>query len=151
MEGKLCNVHAIARQKLRKNAECQKRDYDTRLSANTYKPGDLVLLWDKSVIKGLSKKINPNIWRGPYIVTRKISDLIFEIKGNPQSRSKVVHHDRLKPYHGNILPDWCMKENFKIKHSTPPLKQRREVNNLTPKTELMRGTRQRIKHKPFQY
>ena len=72
---------------------------------NSFNAGDLVYCLDKTRKKGLSPKLNSDKWQGPFVVVRKITELLFEIKQN-KSQSKVVHHDRLKPYLSNDLPDW---------------------------------------------
>ena len=56
----------------------------------------------------MSPKLNPDKWLGPYVVVRKINYLLFVIKQN-KSQSKVMHHDRLKPYLSNEIPDWVHK------------------------------------------
>ena len=48
-------------------------------------------------------------WTGPYLVTRKISDLVYQIQGSKRSKPKVVHLDHLKPYYSNddeVLVNW---------------------------------------------
>ena len=53
--------------------------------------------------------MNPEKWQGPFVIVTKINDLLFVIKQN-KSQTKLVHHDRLKPYPGNNdLPDWVYK------------------------------------------
>ena len=85
-----------------------KRNYDTRISQNTYKVNDLVYCLDQTKVKGCCKKIDPQIWKGPFVIEKKYSDLLFEVHGKPGSRSKLVHHDRLKPYRSESLPDWLI-------------------------------------------
>ena len=43
---------------------------------------------------------------GPYLVMKTMSDVLYRVKKGPKSRPKVVHHDRLKAYHGPNVPDW---------------------------------------------
>ncbi|XP_053405062.1 uncharacterized protein LOC128558862 [Mercenaria mercenaria] len=74
LQEKLTEAHHIARTNLQKNAVRQKRDYDTRISKTHFSKGQLVLCLEKSRHKGISKKIDPNIWKGPYVITRKITD-----------------------------------------------------------------------------
>ena len=38
------------------------------------------------------------------MVTKKFSDLQFEIKPNSKAKVKVLHHDRLKPYLSDVIP-----------------------------------------------
>ena len=83
-----------------------KRDYDTRISQHNYEVGDLVYCIDLTKTVGHCMKIDPNIWQGLYIIARKFSGLLFEIQGKPGTRSKIVHHDRIKRYHSDFLPNW---------------------------------------------
>ena len=103
----------LAREQIGKTAERQKRDYDARLCHNSFEVGDLVYCRDTTRKKGLSPKLNPDKWQGPYVVVRKLSDLLFEIKQN-KSQSKVVHHDRIKSYSSEVLPDWVPKMQEKV-------------------------------------
>ena len=105
MQIRLKEAYDLARDQIGKTAERQKRDHDVRLSHNTFELGDLVYCLDLTRKKGLSPKLNPEKWKGPFVVMRKINDLLFVIKQN-KSQPKVIHHDRLKPYLSNDLPEW---------------------------------------------
>ena len=51
-------------------------------------------------------------WTGPYLVTNKLSDLVYQIQASKRSKSKVVHLDHLKPYYTNDdenLVNWLEK------------------------------------------
>jgi len=109
LQEKLGDVYALARSSLKKNAKRQKRDYDTRISMHSYEVGDLVLCLNKRKMKGKSKKIDPNIWEGPFQIHRKVSDLLYEIRFGKRSLTKIIHHDRLKLYAGSTVPDWCVQ------------------------------------------
>jgi hypothetical protein len=151
LQDRLCKIYEIARQTLRKTANVQKRDYDTRISQNTYKDGDLVLCLNKANVKGISKKIMPNIWDGPFQAKRKISDLLFEIfKGN-NSKSKIVHHDRLKPFLGSTLPDWSLKQGSVLPLSTKAKTSNKKLSVNDNKFVPRRSGRQRVQYKPYQY
>ena len=108
LQKELDEAYELAREHIGKTAERQKQDHDVRLSQNSFNAGDLVYCLDKTRKKGLSPKLNSDRWQGPFVVVRKINDLLFEIKQN-KSKSKVVHHDRLKPYLSNDLPDWVSR------------------------------------------
>jgi hypothetical protein len=72
---------------------------------------------------GVCSKLLPK-WKEPYIVVRKIDDLIYMVKRSPRQPAKVYHIDRLIPYKGrnplisflslvivsiitmNSFPDW---------------------------------------------
>ena len=65
----------------------QKRDYDTRVAAKQYKPGDLVYKRYH-----VHKKLEIP-WQGPFVV----------LKGLGNS------HDLLKPYLASFIPSWAIK------------------------------------------
>ena len=89
----LNEIHEIARENLEKSCDRQKRVYDHRANARSYKVGDSVFLFDPSKKKGISPKLQSR-WQGPYQIIGKLSDLLYKIQLN--SKVKIVHHDRLK-------------------------------------------------------
>ena len=56
----------------------------------SYGVGYLVYLADSATVVGTSKKLRPP-WKGPYLLERVLSPMLFQIKG--PKRSTVVHHD----------------------------------------------------------
>ena len=59
--------HREARQKLQQSQRRQKKDYDLRLDGRKYSVCDSVYRFNRSIVLGQSKKIQP-IWSGPWIV-----------------------------------------------------------------------------------
>ena len=55
-------------------------------------------LYEPKSKRGSKKLIKP--WTGPYVILKKINDVIFKIQKNPKSNAKIVHHDRLMKYLG---------------------------------------------------
>ena len=110
--GSLCDkmqqIQEIVRENLSKTIEKQKKDYDSRLAFNTYNVGDVVYMFDSSRKIGFSPKLRSDPWKGPFVVTNKISDIIFKIRGESKNSLKTVHHDRLKPYQSDSLPYWVI-------------------------------------------
>ena len=47
-------------------------------------------------------------WAGPAVIVRKISDLLYEVKVS-EKKSKILHHDRLKEYLSDDVPEWIKK------------------------------------------
>ena len=155
LEDRMLKVYEIARENLQKSANRQKRDYDTRVHKTTYKEGDLVLYWDKSRVKGRSKKIEPCIWKGPVIISKKINDVLFHIKMGPSSKPRIMHHDRLKHYHGNRMTN-CQSNMLKINNKGN--KSRVEDSKRTAKSrpvgnfqQVRRGQRNRTQDVPYQH
>lgn len=110
-------AYNLTREHLASQTQRQKRDYDARLSVNTYRPGDLVYYLDTTRKKGLSPKLKSAFWVGPCVVTRKMSDLVFEIKAQQQGKVKVLHHDRLKPFKSNDIPQWVKEQSKKVRNN----------------------------------
>jgi len=132
LQAKLSKVYELARTSLKKNAKRQKRDYDTRLSTQVYQEGDLVLCLNKAKTKGKSKKIDPNIWEGPFQIIQRISDLLYKVQLGRKSKTKIIHHDRLKPYTGSRIPDWCV-QNRRFPATTGIVKGVVKGNKILPK------------------
>ena len=94
LKEKLKEIHEIARENLEKSCDRQKRLYDHRANAHSYNVRDSVFLFDPTKKKGISPKLQSR-WVGPYLVVQKLSDLLYKIQLSPQSKIKIVHHDRL--------------------------------------------------------
>ena len=99
---KLCDrmekIHKLARDKLIESNERHKRAYDLKQFQNNYKVGDQVLLFMPAVKKGKNTKLSSK-WTGPYRIVEVLSDVVFRVRLNNQAKDKVVHHNRLKPFH----------------------------------------------------
>ena len=70
---------------------------------------------------------------------RKFSDLLFEIQGKPGSKSKLVHHDRLKSYHADVLPDWLHLKTGSFPKKTNECKTKKQATK-TPRFSHEKGT-----------
>ena len=64
---------------------------------------------------GKSPKLKSDTWRGPCVVVNRFSDIIYEIKAQQKGRTKVLHHDRLKPFLSDEIPEWMRQLSFKLK------------------------------------
>lgn len=102
---KLDKIHDWARRNLNLSSKNMKRRYDYQSNAQVYKVGDPVWLYNPTRTKGRCPKLQKP-WVGPFTIIHKISDILFRVQKSPHSKPKVVHHDRLKPYHGENVPTW---------------------------------------------
>ena len=75
-------VHNLARENLKVSSSNQKKQYDHRSKEVGFSEGDLVWYYCPARKKGLSPKLQKK-WSGPYTVTRRISDILYEIKRSP--------------------------------------------------------------------
>ena len=99
------DAYQKARCHLKQAALRQQDNYNVKMSLISYKPGDAVWFLDESRTPGKCFKLQ-NLWCGPCMITRKLSDLNYEIQISPRKQRRVVHHDKLKRFEG-VLPNWC--------------------------------------------
>ncbi|UYV78077.1 hypothetical protein LAZ67_16000034, partial [Cordylochernes scorpioides] len=93
----------LARLETLKAQEKDKARYDSKHEAMDYNVGDLVWIFIPIRNVGLSEKLMKRYF-GPYRVTRKLSDVTFEVEpvDQPTRRRQtrdLVHVLRMKPYH----------------------------------------------------
>ena len=118
LKERLLCIYDIVREHLKKYCNRQRKDHDIKLAYNTYRPGDLVYMRDSTKTKGLSPKLQAN-WKGPCIITRKLSDLLFEVRLNQKGKATILHHDRLKPFYSDNVPKWMF--NLQQRQRQPPV------------------------------
>ncbi len=108
---RLTQAHDQARLSLKKNAEYRKLYYDTRgkqAKMRSLDVGQAVWLHDPARKVGVCHKL-ANKWKGPYLVTRKLDDLLYLVKRSVRQPTKAFHVDRLLPYRGRNLTPWIVK------------------------------------------
>ncbi len=98
-------VHNLARDHLKMMSDRMKQRYDMVIEGKNLTTGDAVWLHNPQRKKGISPKLS-RPWQGPYIVTKKINDLVFRIQLGPHTKPKVVHRNRLWAYSGLNVPTW---------------------------------------------
>ena len=83
------------------------RQYSSNTKLNRHNPGDAVWHAIPKHQIGKNSKLDKK-WVGPYLVCRKISDVVYKIKTGPKSKPKAVHHNSLRPYEGEYKPKWSI-------------------------------------------
>lgn len=88
-----------AKEAIDKSQTINKEIYDRSRVDCGFDVDDYVVLKIPRLIKGKSKKFM-NRYKGPYIITRKLSPVTYEIMNLRGRRShKIIHGTRLKPYY----------------------------------------------------
>ncbi len=90
----------LARANLKVSAERQKRNYDADAGLPSFKVGDWV--WHYYPPRAREKLGKP--WRGPFLITERVSDVNVRVQASATARSQVVHVDSLKLYRGTSAP-----------------------------------------------
>lgn len=113
----LADTYGFVSENLRKSAVKQKKFYDRGLKPREFSENDFVWRWyppAAGVKLGLG-------WTGPYKVTKKITDVTYQIQRDPKSPLKVVHVDQLKPYEGILPPkNWLPVDTLLDESIEPP-------------------------------
>ena len=92
--------YAVAHEHSKKAALRQKRNYDKRVSLNEMQEDDWVWYFYPPKAK---QKLGQG-WTGPYLITHKISDVLYQIQASSSSRPKIVHVDNLPPMRQRSCP-----------------------------------------------
>ncbi|KAK3521358.1 hypothetical protein QTP70_003433 [Hemibagrus guttatus] len=114
MKERLELAHRVARDALGQSVERAKKHYDKRAARTHYKVGDAVWYLVKGTkrVKNKIRKFLPN-YDGPYFILGHLDDLVYRIQRSPRAKVKVVHHDKLKPYHSRqpLENSWVFKDS----------------------------------------
>ena len=108
LQEKLERVHNFARENLKLRSDKMKEYYDASSQEETLNEGDPVWLYNPTRKKGLSPKLM-RPWQGPYVIVKKINDLVYRIQLGVKCKPKVVHKNRLWKYTGNNVPSWNIR------------------------------------------
>jgi hypothetical protein len=94
-------------------AERSKELYDSRVSFIKYHPGDQVWMLTGKGQTHITPKLRV-AYEGPFLVIDKMSDLNYLIQFDARGHRKVVHHNKLKMYEGDLKLKWAKRalQNF---------------------------------------
>jgi hypothetical protein len=87
--------------------------YDTWVVLNNYSKGDLVWLLHENKKVGVCPKLEKR-YEGPFVIKQKVSTLNFEIQMDRDGYSKVVLHNKLKPYEGLTPQKWTVNVSKRL-------------------------------------
>ena len=113
----------------RKAHQNNKKFYVRKAKKPHFGENDLVYLNIPAMKAGLTRKFR-KFWSGPYQITRKISDLNYEIFGQ-DDRKQIVHINRLKECYNQSL--WKPRQNHKILKKSP--KQTTKIRDSSEEEE----------------
>ena len=64
---------------------------------DVFEVDELVWLYNPKRKKGLSPKLTCD-WEGPYIILKRINELLYRIRKSAREKPRVVHRNRLWRY-----------------------------------------------------
>ena len=88
-------AYKVAREKLHLAHERQKDYYDRRTQGSRYSVGDSVWLWSPVPKKGVAPKFHEP-WTGPYKISKRLSDVTYELLDVSKNIKKIVYFDHFK-------------------------------------------------------
>lgn len=101
-------AHEVARKHLEVKAKRRKDHYDVKANLNRYKKWDKVLMKNETRVEGVTPKFQI-LYTGPHLVLNRLNDLDYELVLDEKGTTKVINHNKLKPYTGSNVPKWMKK------------------------------------------
>ena len=103
--------YAIARKKLRKLAEYNKKNHDVRSKKIHLEVGEFVWQYIPRHRVGRSHKWE-KFYRGPFMIIKVLSPVLFLLQKSKKSTPFPSHIDKLKAYAGKPLEQWSMDKSI---------------------------------------
>ena len=106
VQERLEKLRDLVHENLKDTQKMQKKWYDRNACDREFRPGDQVLiLLPTSTNKLLAE------WRGPYPVTRKVSDVNYEVKlTDGWRRNRIFHVNMLREWHSPSAASFIAEE-----------------------------------------
>ena len=101
----LKDTFSLVRQQLDAAHQRQKCSADKASTGEClFQVGDIVWLYVPAIKSGLSRKLS-SLWRGPYTVLDKVTNVNYKIQLISSTKCQIVHANRLKLYYGHPEPE----------------------------------------------
>ena len=91
----LSETHKMVHQEQWKAKELREEYYNRKAKERHFDVGDRVLFYSTATPRNVNEKFYKH-WQGPYIITRQLSPLNYEIKKGPRDKALLVHVDKLR-------------------------------------------------------
>ena len=95
-------AHRLVRENSERSTNRQKHYHDMRMSFERFKDGDSVYVYFPQRKIGCSPKLT-SYWRGPFVVTGKLTEVLYKVNCGRNGREQVIHCDRMKACREQVL------------------------------------------------
>jgi len=95
LKERLRAITQLARENIKEEKAKAKQQYDKKAGQIAFKAVDKVLVYDETLRRGRSKKLEA-LWTGPYTIIEKNSEVNYTIK--KERKILRIHTNRLKPF-----------------------------------------------------
>jgi len=106
---KMRESYAVVRQHLGSSAMRMKKYYDMRVRPKEFEVGSWVFFYNPRRYRNRSPKWQ-KLYTGPFLIVRKIGAVNLVLQASKNSRSFVVHVDKVKAYLGEAPKGWLAVE-----------------------------------------
>ena len=122
----------IAREVMKRSVLIQKKYYDRKTHLIKHKVGDAVMVRNMPRPEAGTAKFHDK-YIGPYYIVDVLSDVNFRICDKPDGKTKVIHHDRLKPIEQREKPDltWVYEQSRTLQRRRAAEKSKNDNIDLT--------------------
>ena len=111
LQDRLERVHKFVREYTGKSINRQKKYHDRKLVFDTMQEGDSVYVLFPVRLSGCSRKWT-SFWRGPYKVSKKLSDVLLEVDCGRNGTIEPIHIERIMKAADQTLPGEERGETF---------------------------------------
>jgi len=95
---KLDEIHQEIRNQMEMKSSRIKWRYDRKARDCSFEQGQKVWFYNPRRKEGKTPKLQRD-WEGPYVVVRKLSDVVYCIRHSNRHKNMVVHSDRLASFY----------------------------------------------------
>ena len=103
LKDRMEETHKHVRENVKGAMHRQKKYYDQKLSWQSFQPGDQVFVFFPNAKPGLTTKL-ACLWRGPFKMIAKITDVTYKINCGRKGKPQVIHVDRIRKKYPQNLP-----------------------------------------------
>ena len=97
LRDKMDLIHRSARQRLQIKSKNAKSWYDRRTKQVRFEPGQKIWFFNPRREVGKAPKLQ-SPWEGPWVVVKKLGEVVYCIRKPFSKKNKIVHADRLAPF-----------------------------------------------------
>lgn len=130
---RLNRAYEAARENTGRRVIRQKKNYDRRVNPCDLREGSPVWLYAPNKKTGISPKLQRS-WEGPWMIVKKLGDVLYKIKKSQKSKPRVVHADRLRKFESYYDSDWAEKtlKGYAAQHSTETTEAACQTDQIFP-------------------
>ena len=146
LQERLENAHTFVREQTGKSINRQKRYHDRNLSFDTIEPDDAVYVLFPVRKSGCTRKWT-SFWRGPFKVSKKLSEVLFEVDCGRYGKGEPIRLQRIRKAKDQILPGEDIEQEMSDSE-IDEMMENQDASGQDLETENIEGRPHRTIRKP---